>query len=243
VWGEAATDYAEATVESTSANVTLWKDAAAPDAPPAKADLDALETHGDATWATADVSALATAAALATVDGIVDAILEDTGTTLPATLATIDGIVDEIKAKTDLISGTGSVSVVSAISGSTITILRGDTLSVSIAGLGDISTRTKLWWTVKLETSDADTAAIVQIEETDGLLRLNGAAGTALLGDITVDDENAGDITITLDETATDDLVPRRNMSYDVQMLTATAVTTLTTGTLHVTADVTRAVV
>jgi len=35
-------------------------------------------------------------ATLATIDGIVDDILVDTGTTLPATLATIDGIVDDI---------------------------------------------------------------------------------------------------------------------------------------------------
>lgn len=50
-------------------------------------------------------SGLATAAALTTVEGIVDSILEDTGTTLPATLAglatasaltTVDGIVDSI---------------------------------------------------------------------------------------------------------------------------------------------------
>ena len=33
---------------------------------------------------------------IAVIDGIVDAILVDTGTTLPATLATIDGIVDDI---------------------------------------------------------------------------------------------------------------------------------------------------
>lgn len=208
-------------VKTASANVTLWKDQTAPDAPPSKAELDALETHGDATWATADVSALATAAALATVDGIVDA----------------------IKLKTDLISADGSVSVTAAISGSTITILRGDSLSVAIAGLGDISTRSKLWFTAKQDTGDADTSAIIQLEETDGLVRLNGAAGTAVLGEITVTDEDAGDITITLDETATDDLTPRRNMSYDVQVLTATGtVTTLTSGTLHVTADVTRAV-
>jgi len=50
----------------------------------------------------------AIALAVATVDTNVDAILEDTGTTLPATLATIegkidtvDGIADAIKAKTD----------------------------------------------------------------------------------------------------------------------------------------------
>lgn len=41
-------------------------------------------------------SGLATAAALATVDANVDAILVDTGTTLPATLATIDGEVGDI---------------------------------------------------------------------------------------------------------------------------------------------------
>ncbi len=45
--------------------------------PPTKAELDSA------------VAALATSAALATVDGIVDAILEDTGTTLPAAIAAI----------------------------------------------------------------------------------------------------------------------------------------------------------
>lgn len=53
---------------------------------------------------------LATAAALATVDTNVDAILVDTGTTLPATLTSIEGkvdtvdtVVDAVKLKTDLI--------------------------------------------------------------------------------------------------------------------------------------------
>ena len=40
------------------------------------------------------LTALATAAALSTVDGNVDSILTDTGTTLPATLATIAGYLD-----------------------------------------------------------------------------------------------------------------------------------------------------
>src|SRR5690606_1304992 len=42
------------------------------------------------------VAGLATAAALATVDNNVDAILVDTGTTLPASLSTIDNNVDAI---------------------------------------------------------------------------------------------------------------------------------------------------
>jgi hypothetical protein len=55
-------------------------------------------------------SGLATAAALATVDTNVDAILVDTGTTLPATLTSIEGkvdtvdtVIDAVKLKTDLI--------------------------------------------------------------------------------------------------------------------------------------------
>ena len=49
--------------------------------------------NAEADTAISDAS-LATAAALATVDGNVDSILEDTGTTLPATLATIAGYID-----------------------------------------------------------------------------------------------------------------------------------------------------
>jgi hypothetical protein len=57
-------------------------------------------------------SGLATSSALATVDGIVDQILADTGTDIPNTLSTVssqvttvDNVVDAIKLKTDLIPG------------------------------------------------------------------------------------------------------------------------------------------
>jgi hypothetical protein len=56
----------------------------------------------------------ALATALATVDGIVDDILEDTGTTLPATLTTIDGVVDDILVDT----GTTLPAAIAANSGS-----------------------------------------------------------------------------------------------------------------------------
>jgi len=135
-----------------------------------------------------------------------------------------------------------ATSIASAVAGGTVTIHRGDSLSASITGLGDISARTKLWFTVKRNPADVDTASIIQIEETAGLVYLNGAAGVALSGDITVDDAVAGDITITMDETATDDLVPKTGYYYDIQMLTATDVTTLSAGPCNVTADITRAV-
>lgn len=51
-------------------------------------------------------SGLATAAALATVDTIVDAILVDTDTTIPGLVTTVDTVVDAIKAKTDSLTFT-----------------------------------------------------------------------------------------------------------------------------------------
>jgi len=136
-----------------------------------------------------------------------------------------------------------AVAIAAAVAGSVVTIHRGDSLSASITGLGDISGRSKLWFTVKTSDEDADAESIIQIEETAGLVYLNGAAGTAGLGTITVDDAAAGDITITLDETATDDLVPAVNLLYDVQMLTAAgAVSTLTGNLARITADVSRVV-
>lgn len=59
--------------------------------------LEAIRDRGDAAWVTADVSGLATAAALATVDTNVDAILVDTGATIPGTLATILADTNELQ--------------------------------------------------------------------------------------------------------------------------------------------------
>lgn len=134
-------------------------------------------------------------------------------------------------------------AVTAAVSGSTISIKRGDTFSGSLTGIGDISSRSKLWFTVKIHSDDADTASIIQIEESAGLIYLNGtdASARAANGSITVTDASAGDITIALDEAETEDLVIRSGMLYDVQMLTAASVvTTMTEGTCNVTADVTR---
>jgi hypothetical protein len=51
---------------------------------------------------------VATAAALATVDTVVDAILVDTGTTIPATIATVDTVVDSILVDTAEIGAAGA---------------------------------------------------------------------------------------------------------------------------------------
>src|SRR6056297_775470 len=60
----------------------------------ASVTADVTTDTASRTASQADVSALATSSALATVDANVDAILVDTGTTLPGTLSTIDANVD-----------------------------------------------------------------------------------------------------------------------------------------------------
>ncbi len=128
------------------------------------------------------------------------------------------------------------------ISSGGLSAKRGDTFSTSITGLGSLTGRTKLWFTVKSGLiSDNDTDSIIQIEESGGLLYLNGAAyGTASDGSLTVTDANAGDVTITL-KPAASKLLPIGTYHYDVQVLN-TIVTTLAEGDFVTVVDVTRAV-
>ncbi len=123
-----------------------------------------------------------------------------------------------------------------------IAVVRGDSWSITFTGLGDISGRTKLWFTLKSDTSGADTTSLVQIEESAGLIYINGAvAGTAANGDITVSDATLGNITVVLDEVESAKLTPATYYRYDVQVLSGGSVTTLAAGKCAVNADVTRA--
>lgn len=134
-----------------------------------------------------------------------------------------------------------AASVTATVTGSDITCQRGDTLSASLTDVGALTGYSKVYFTVKQDSADADSASIIQIVTSTGLLYLNGAAGTAAKGSITITDEATGDITIALDESETAKLNPG-SYSYDVQVVrTAGTVSTLTEGTFEVAADVTRA--
>lgn len=124
----------------------------------------------------------------------------------------------------------------------TMILRRGDSWTDdSIDNLGDLSGRTMLWFTAKTGKGQADAAAVFQIEESGGLLFINGAAaGTSANGSITVTDVTAGNITIVLDEVETAKLGPG-TIYWDVQVLDAGAIKTLGEGTIVIPADVTRA--
>ena len=157
--------------------------------------------------------------------------------------AEIDDIAGDVWGYSTRTLTQSALSVASAVAGSVLTIKRGDSLSASITGLGAVTGYTTLWFTVKDNLADADSAAIIQIDTDTGLVYLNGAAAAvAGNGAITVDDDAAGDITITLQEAETDDLVPAIGLHYDVQMLNGGDVTTLTEGPCNITGDVTRSI-
>ena len=213
--------------------------------------------------ATIDPTGLATSADLAVVDENVDAIKEKTdqmaftvpnkidasATVDPTGIATSEELeiigekVDDVLDKLNV----SSVEFVTAVIGSTITILRGDTLTASLLNLGSMASYVSLDFTVKASTHQSDDAALIRVRKnasglTDGLLRLNGAAHiTGTDGSITINDAPTGDITIMLKAGVTDDLVPGTYV-YDIQLIEAAQVTTLTTGSLIVSADVTRLV-
>lgn len=163
---------------------------------------------------------------------------------LPLIDAAISGVDDAVWANATRTLTQTAAQVAAVLAGNDITVQRGDTLSVTLTGLGNIASRTKLYFTVKVNpTRDTDTAAILMIEETAGLTVVNGAAYTTVAnGDITVDDAAAGDVTITVDEAVTALLSVASGLYYDIQMVSAAGVVTLTAGRLSVTADVTRAV-
>jgi hypothetical protein len=128
------------------------------------------------------LTALATAAALATVDGIVDSILEDTGTTLPGTLATIASYIDTEVGT--LVTNVGTI--LAAVDTEVASILEdtGTTLPAAIAALNNVSTaQVQTACTASLNAYDpptkAETDAAVLALLTQQMTEAYNADGTA----------------------------------------------------------------
>jgi len=126
----------------------------------------------------------------------------------------------------------------------TLKLNAGDTLSEDETYLGDLTGRTKLWVTIKGSVSDADSAALMQIEETAGLEYINGtAAAVAGNGSITVTNVAAGNLTWKLEGAESVKLVEAFGKCYfDVKVLNAASeLATLRRRKVLFITDVTRA--
>jgi len=112
-----------------------------------------------------------------------------------------------------------------AVSGSTLSIVRAVSFDVTVTGMSIPANWTKIYFTVKNNTSVADSAAQIQIVVTeggdagDGLLYADGAAaGDATQASLTVD-QPGGDISISITDDQTADLTAG-SYSYDLKAIT-----------------------
>jgi len=137
-----------------------------------------------------------------------------------------------------------AAQVAEIVEGSVISVYQYTSWEFSLTGLGDISARDRLYFTAKsnLDAVDASTATILQVEETDGLIYIGGAAADdALMGTLTVDDATLGNITVTVDDSVTG--LANQSGFYDVKMITAAGTTqVLTISTFQIKSVVTKAV-
>jgi hypothetical protein len=123
-----------------------------------------------------------------------------------------------------------TATVVAAVSGTVVNVYRGTTWSINLI-IGDLTGNTKVWFTLKRDAADPDSAAIVQIEKTTGLVVLNGSSVvTAGDGVLVVNNATTGDVTVTLKPASSSQIAPVSGINYDVRMLTATGVTEMADG-------------
>lgn len=173
----------------------------------------------------------------------------DTTAEIQATTAgaTYNNTEDSLEAITDAgASITNYITIPEAVAQAsqdeaTISIVRGDTLRVSLPVMGTISSRTKLTFTAKESTDDADSAAIFQVIEGTGLTVLNGGSTvTAAHASLTVTNATTGAVDLVLNATETA-LLEVQDLVWDCQAILSTGITTPISGQVLVTADVTKA--
>jgi hypothetical protein len=122
-----------------------------------------------------------------------------------------------------------------AVAGGTLALTSRATYTATLTGLTISASWSRMWFTVKRDAKDADALSVVQIVVSnpaaggDGLLYLDGVAGTAAQGRLTVD-QAAGTVTIWIADDATACLPGRSGLVYDVKQLVAGDTTVLTVG-------------
>jgi hypothetical protein len=122
-----------------------------------------------------------------------------------------------------------------SLDGNKIMVRAGDSWSIPIAGLGDISTRTKLWFSLKDTPDISDAQSRAFVEQTAGLSILNGAPyATPGDGSLTVTDPALGNLNVIFEEAATIQLSGA--LSWAIKILNAAGNTvTLATGVFLIT--------
>ena len=181
---------------------------------------------------------------------VADEILTDTGTTIPATIATVDTVVDAVKVKTDQLTFTQTnkvdayltqtaAQITAAVSGSTITQIRGDTWNFDIPDLTLDSNKIQL--AVKRTAGNADSESLVFIDTDTGLLYINGVLATVAQNAKASLSYTGTTLTVEVDADIVA-LLPVGDWKYGIQSVSAAGVVSeIYQGTFTITADIARA--
>ena len=105
-----------------------------------------------------------------------------------------------------IVAGVTAVSddIASPLNVNKILKTEGDQWQIVITDLGTLANRTNLQFVMKHNRNDPDSKAVLWVDETTGLIRLQGTAwATAADATLVVDDASNGDITITVKSVAT----------------------------------------
>ena len=236
----------------------------APMAPPTvvqiRQEMDANSTKLAAAATSAGVTTAANAV-LAAVGSPLQSghyVIPPSAAAIAATTAAVlfvDGTANPLKVNSDhsVSSGSSSMPPISIVIPAAVavasqdplvmTCLRGDTLRFTLPVMGDLSNRTKLVFTAKVNVNDSDSMAVLQILEGTGLVRLNGSSQViSSTANLTVTSVLTGAVNLEIDASVTAALAVQ-DLVWDVQAILTTGVTTPVRGTMTVVADVTRSVI
>lgn len=104
--------------------------------------------------------------------------------------------------------------------GGFLTVTIANRLIVPFEGFGPIAIGQKVWFSINAVHLPGADDALLRVERTTGLTRLNGATyATTGHGTVTITDATAGDGYVTINEAATALLEARSNVVYSFQVL------------------------
>lgn len=107
-------------------------------------------------------------------------------------LAKIDALPSNVRSELVTIP---AVSV-AALEAGDFAIYAGDSIGITITGLGSLAGIKKVYFTVKAKKTDPDTQSLIQVEYSEGLLRINKTSAVRENGSIQILDAATGEIRV-----------------------------------------------
>lgn len=135
------------------------------------------------------------------------------------------------------------VSLELPVVGSNLILYRDATNVIVLSGLGDLSNRTNVWFTIKKNLDNGDDEAIVQITENDGVLYINKTPHTNPNDSLAVTDDGTATITLSAETSVNLPYIQVTPIEWDLKVsFTDGQVLPIQVGTALIKATATRSI-